>query len=52
LIAEVLSENMAMLKVFKKSDLQSTAKPEAGIMHVTLQLLLREFDRERLDSGG
>jgi RimJ/RimL family protein N-acetyltransferase len=38
LIAEVLPENMAMLRVFKKSGLQPTMRREAGIMHVALQL--------------
>ena len=38
LIAEVLPENTAMLKVFKKSGLHPTTRREAGIMHVTLQL--------------
>ena len=39
LIAEVLPENMAMLKVFKKSGLQPTVRRDAGITHVALQLL-------------
>jgi len=38
LIAEVLPENMAMLKVFKKGGLHPTIRPEAGIVHVTLRL--------------
>jgi RimJ/RimL family protein N-acetyltransferase len=38
LIAEVLPENTAMLKVFKKSGLHPTTRREAGIVHVTLQL--------------
>jgi RimJ/RimL family protein N-acetyltransferase len=38
LIAEVLPENVAMLKVFKKSGLHPTTRREAGIMHVTLPL--------------
>ena len=38
LIAEVLPENTAMLKVFKKSGLHPTTRREAGIMHVTLRL--------------
>jgi RimJ/RimL family protein N-acetyltransferase len=38
LIAEVLPENTAMLKVFKKSGLHPTTRREADIMHVTLQL--------------
>jgi RimJ/RimL family protein N-acetyltransferase len=37
-IAEVLPENTAMLKVFKKSGLHPTIRPEAGIVHVTLRL--------------
>lgn len=39
LIAEVLPENTAMLKVFRKSRLHSTTRREAGITHVTLQLI-------------
>src|SRR6195256_6682940 len=38
LIAEVLPENVAMLRVFKKSGLHPTTRREAGIMHVTLPL--------------
>jgi RimJ/RimL family protein N-acetyltransferase len=38
LIAEVLPENTAMLKVFEKSELHPSVRREAGIMHVTLQL--------------
>jgi RimJ/RimL family protein N-acetyltransferase len=38
LIAEVLPENTAMLKVFKKSGLHPTTRREAGIVHVTLQV--------------
>ena len=38
LIAEVLPENTAMLKVFKKSGLHPTTRRETGVMHVTLQL--------------
>jgi len=38
LIAEVLPENTAMVKVFKKSGLHPTTRREADIMHVTLQL--------------
>jgi RimJ/RimL family protein N-acetyltransferase len=38
LIAEVLPENMAMLRVFKKSGLQPTMRREASIMHVAFQL--------------
>ena len=37
-VAEVLPENTAMLKVFKKSGLQPTTGREANIVHVTLQL--------------
>jgi GNAT superfamily N-acetyltransferase len=39
LIAEVLPENTAMLKVFGKSRLRSTTRREAGITHVTLHLI-------------
>jgi RimJ/RimL family protein N-acetyltransferase len=38
LIAEVLPENSAMLKVFKKSGLHPTMRREADIVHVTLNL--------------
>ena len=38
LIAEVLPENTAMVKVFKKGGLHPTTRREADIMHVTLQL--------------
>ena len=37
-IAEVLPENAAMLKVFRKSGLGVTTKREAGVVHVTLAL--------------
>jgi RimJ/RimL family protein N-acetyltransferase len=39
LIAEVLPENTAMLKVFRKTGLHSTMRREADITHVTLQLI-------------
>jgi RimJ/RimL family protein N-acetyltransferase len=38
LIAEVLAENIAMLKVFEKSGLGLTTKQQAGVVHVDLQL--------------
>ena len=38
LIAEVLPENIAMLKVFEKSGLRLTTKREARVVHVALQL--------------
>jgi RimJ/RimL family protein N-acetyltransferase len=38
LTAEVLSSNKAMLKVFERSGLRLSTKPEAGSTHVTLQL--------------
>jgi RimJ/RimL family protein N-acetyltransferase len=38
LVAYVLAENRAMLKVFQKSGLKYTAKPEAGSIFVTLGL--------------
>jgi RimJ/RimL family protein N-acetyltransferase len=37
-VAEVLPENAAMLKVFRKSGLGVTTKREAGVVHVTLAL--------------
>ena len=39
LIAEVLSENAPMLKVFEKSGLPMTTTSEAGVVHVTLRLI-------------
>jgi ribosomal protein S18 acetylase RimI-like enzyme len=36
--AEVLPENMPMLKVFEKSGLKSSTKREPGVVHVTLRL--------------
>jgi GNAT superfamily N-acetyltransferase len=38
LIAEILADNISMLKVFEKSGLRLTTKQEAGVVHVTLQL--------------
>ena len=38
LIAEVLSENAAMLKVFEKSGLKMSAKHEGPVVHVALTL--------------
>ena len=38
LIAEVLPENMQMLKVFERSGLPLTTVPEAEVVHVTLEL--------------
>jgi RimJ/RimL family protein N-acetyltransferase len=37
LIADVLADNVAMLKVFEKSGLPFSAKAEAGVVHVTLK---------------
>jgi RimJ/RimL family protein N-acetyltransferase len=39
LIAEVLPENTAMLKVFEKSGLRRTTRREPGLVHVALQLV-------------
>jgi RimJ/RimL family protein N-acetyltransferase len=39
LVAEVLSENAPMLKVFKKSGLGLSTKRESGVVHVTLRLV-------------
>jgi len=36
--AEVLPENLPMLKVFEKSGLKSSTKRAPGVVHVTLQL--------------
>jgi RimJ/RimL family protein N-acetyltransferase len=38
LVAEVLPDNIAMLKVFEKSGLRLTTKREARVVHVSLQL--------------
>jgi GNAT superfamily N-acetyltransferase len=38
LIAEVLEENLPMLKVFEKSGLPMTATREHEVVHVTLRL--------------
>jgi ribosomal protein S18 acetylase RimI-like enzyme len=38
LVAEVLSENTAMLKVFERSGLAMTSSQSAGIVHVNLKL--------------
>jgi RimJ/RimL family protein N-acetyltransferase len=38
LIAEVLANNVSMLKVFEKSGLLLSTAREAGVVHVTLQL--------------
>jgi RimJ/RimL family protein N-acetyltransferase len=38
LVAEVLAENDAMLKVFAKSGLPFTTRPDADVVHVTLRL--------------
>lgn len=38
LIAEVLPENLPMLKVFEKSGYRSSTKREAGVIHVSLHL--------------
>jgi GNAT superfamily N-acetyltransferase len=38
LIAEVLPENIPMLKVFEKSALRVNIERDAGVIHVTLQL--------------
>ena len=37
LIAEVLSSNLAMLKVFEKSGLQMITSPEGSVVHVALK---------------
>lgn len=39
LIAEVLTDNLPMLKVFEKSGLPMTAVPEQEVTHVTLRLV-------------
>jgi ribosomal protein S18 acetylase RimI-like enzyme len=39
LIAEVLSENAPMLKVFDRSGLCLSTKRESGVVHVTLRLV-------------
>ena len=39
LVAEVLAENAAMLKVFEKSGLGVETRREAGVVHVSMQIL-------------
>jgi GNAT superfamily N-acetyltransferase len=39
LVAEVLSDNFPMLKVFKKSGLPLSAKQKDGVVHIVLKLL-------------
>jgi hypothetical protein len=38
LTAEVLADNIPMLRVFERSGLRLTTKREAGVVHVALQL--------------
>jgi len=38
LVAEVLAENAAMLKVFEKSGLQLQTKRDAGVVHVQMKI--------------
>jgi RimJ/RimL family protein N-acetyltransferase len=38
LTAEVLAENIAMLRVFEKSGLRLNAQRESGVVHVVLRL--------------
>jgi len=38
LFAEVLADNVFMLKLFERSGLRSTARHEGGVVHVTLRL--------------
>jgi L-amino acid N-acyltransferase YncA len=38
LVAEVLAENAPMLRVFRKSGLEMTARREGGVVHVALRL--------------
>ena len=41
LFAEVLADNVFMLKLFEKSGLESSARHEGGIVHVRLRLCER-----------
>jgi len=45
LIAEVLTENAPMLKVFERSGLPMTTRREGGVVHVTLDLARRDAGR-------
>jgi RimJ/RimL family protein N-acetyltransferase len=38
LVAEVLAENAAMLKVFAKSGLETQTKRDAGVVNVRMQI--------------
>jgi ribosomal protein S18 acetylase RimI-like enzyme len=39
LVADVLSDNISMLKLLEKSGLRLSAKRDAGVVHVTLALV-------------
>jgi RimJ/RimL family protein N-acetyltransferase len=39
LVADVLSDNISMLKLLEKSGLRLSAKRDAGVVHVTLVLV-------------
>ncbi|MCL4798076.1 MAG: GNAT family N-acetyltransferase [Burkholderiales bacterium] len=49
LIAEVLPDNASMLKVFERSGLAMTARRDAGVVHVTLDLTRRGAGQSRID---
>jgi len=42
LVAEVLPDNVPMLKVFERCGLATTTRRDAGVVHVTLDLLRRD----------
>ncbi len=42
LIAEVLAENLPMLRIFEQSGLAISTKREAELRHITLELSSRE----------
>ena len=52
LVAEVLPENIAMLRVFEKSGLPLRKKREAGTVHVTLQLNPQPGRRQPFSTSG
>jgi GNAT superfamily N-acetyltransferase len=50
LTAEVLPDNVPMLKVFERSGLPMTTRREAGVVHVTLDLSGRDGERAGMQS--
>jgi len=49
LVAEVLSDNAPMLKVFERSGLPMAVRREGGVMHVSLDLSRRQDGRSEIE---